>query len=114
MNFWVSDFKRLEQLYSLVFLLSPNFGGNGEKAVLPIAVAAAFKNINKKHLFPKHIHANMLRHTHFTCQLKSLKNIRQIKNGKKLRFRAYFILGPYTLIYKAKKSMKKRFPALSA
>lgn len=35
-----------------------------EKAVLPIAVAAAFKHINRKKLYPKHVHAHMLRHTH--------------------------------------------------
>ena len=35
-----------------------------EKAVVPIAVAAAFKHINRKKLYPKHVHAHMLRHTH--------------------------------------------------
>lgn len=46
---------------------------NEEKAVLPIAVAAAFKYINKKHLFPKHIHAHMLRHTHVSLLAETRK-----------------------------------------
>lgn len=46
---------------------------NKEKAVLPIAVAAAFKYINKKRLFPKHIHAHMLRHTHVSLLAETRK-----------------------------------------
>lgn len=46
---------------------------NKEKAVLPITVAAAFKYINKKHLFPKHIHAHMLRHTHVSLLAETRK-----------------------------------------
>ena len=46
---------------------------NKEKAVLPIAVSTAFKYINKKHLFPKHIHAHMLRHTHVSLLAETRK-----------------------------------------
>lgn len=46
---------------------------NKEKAVLPIAVAAAFKYINKKRLFSKHIHAHMLRHTHVSLLAETRK-----------------------------------------
>lgn len=51
---------------------------NKEKAVLPIAVSTAFKYINKKHLFPKHIHAHMLRHTHVYLLAETRKVSQQI------------------------------------
>lgn len=44
-----------------------------EKAVVPLAVAFAFRYINNKKLFYKHIHAHMLRHTHVSLLAETKK-----------------------------------------